>query len=65
MNYINRLQSENATLTEEVERLNQGLSDLRSYMCSDKFKGENPEDRMVNSEDILRWIDQIKSGRLV
>jgi hypothetical protein len=37
MNYITRLQSENAALTAELEALRSGLTDLRSYLASDKF----------------------------
>jgi hypothetical protein len=61
MNYIKRLQSENEIQAQEIERLNQGLSDLRSYMCSEKFH----VDTTVQTSDILRWIEQIKSGRLI
>jgi cell division protein FtsB len=61
MRYINRLQQENETLSAEVERLNEGLAALKVYMASEKFH----QDTTVQVGDIMRWIDQIKSGALV
>lgn len=64
MRYITQLQTDNAAMQAEITRLNDGLSALRAYMTSSKFIGPNPDDKLVNSEDVIRWIDQLNSSRV-
>lgn len=59
MKYILKLQADNARQQAEIDRLYAGLSDLQSYMLSDKFS----VDTTVQVSDIMRWIDQLRSGR--
>lgn len=64
MRYINQLEANRDAMQAEITRLNTGLADLRRYMTSSKFIGPDLSDKMVNSEDIIRWVDQINSGRV-
>lgn len=55
-NYINRLQAENAELKAELDRIREGITDLRAYLVSDKFS----KDTTVQTRDVLHRIEEIQ-----
>ena len=56
MNYIKRLQADNAGLQREVEAIKDGLNDLRSYLDSSKFHCGDRLDNYVNIADVLAYL---------
>ena len=51
MNYIKRLETENEILKKELDALTTGISDLASYLRSEKFQGI--DNNWVNPQDVL------------
>ena len=54
MNYIKKLEAENTDLKARVEATDQGIQDLISYLCSDKFA----DDSTVQVRDVLKRLEQ-------
>lgn len=52
MNYIHRLQAENAELQERITEARQALIDLSAYLASSKFR----EDTTVQKQDVINRI---------
>ena len=57
MNYIKRLQSDNAAMARELAALRDGLADLYGYVSSSKFA----VDTHVNTADITLRIREIET----
>ena len=54
MNYIKRIEAENTDLKARMEATDQGIQDLISYLCSDKFA----DDSTVQVRDVLKRLEQ-------
>ena len=61
MNYINKLQAENAELKSRVDAADAAIRELRVYLASNKFTG-NPESELhgyVSVRDVDRRLNII------
>jgi hypothetical protein len=59
MNYIKRLEEDNAALTAELAGLREGLRDLRGYLDSPKFSNGNPRVERSDIYNRLRDAENI------
>lgn len=64
MNYIKKLEGENAELKRRVDNADAAIRELRSYLNSPKFNG-NPQDPLhmyVNVKDVEHRLNIIESN---
>jgi hypothetical protein len=59
MNYIKQLQDDKKDKEQKIEELEGMISELRSYMLSDKFNSGCELSGYVNIKDILLRLDRI------
>ena len=62
MNYIKKLEKENASLTDKSIDATMQIYDLRRYLLSDKFRCGDELDQYVNIQDVLNRLDCIESA---
>ena len=53
MNYIKRLQQENADLQAQIERIQEVTMDLMAYAQSDKFSGASYIGTYISKHDVI------------
>ena len=54
MNYIHKLQSENAELQAQIERIQEVTMDLMAYAQSDKFSGASDIGTYISKYDVIQ-----------
>ena len=59
MNYIKRLENEVAGMADMIKELNDGMSELRAYLQSDKFNCGDDLDGYVHINDVLNRLPRI------
>ena len=58
MNYIKKLEMENKELKAEIERMREGMQEIRIYIASPKFTSAPLED-YVNTGDIEMRLSEV------
>ena len=53
MNYIHKLQTENAELQAQIERIQEVTMDLMAYAQSDKFAGASDIGTYISKYDVI------------
>ena len=53
MNYIKRLQEENAELQAQIKRIQEVTMDLMAYAQSDKFSGASDIGTYISKNDVI------------
>ena len=53
MNYIHKLQTENAELQEQLKRIQEVTMDLMAYAQSDKFSGASDIGTYISKNDVI------------
>lgn len=53
MNYIKKLQEENAELQEQLKRIQEVTMDLMAYVQSEKFSGDGDIGTYVSKYDVI------------
>ena len=56
MNYIHSLQNENKELKDSLENINEELTDLLTYLCSNKFQNED----WVSAKEMYNRLIQLR-----
>lgn len=56
MNYIQQLKSERESLQREIAAIKSGITDLRAYLQSPKFRCGDRLDGYVNTGDVLAYL---------
>lgn len=59
MNYIKRLEMENADKAATIDRIRTHLQALERYLCSSKFRCGDTLDGYVNIQDVLTRLPVI------
>ena len=54
MNYIKRLQEENAELQAQIKRIQEVTMDLMAYVQSDKFSGASDIGTYISKYDVIQ-----------
>ena len=54
MNYIKRLQEENAELQAQIKRIQEVTMDLMAYAQSDKFSGASDIGTYISKYDVIQ-----------
>jgi hypothetical protein len=54
MNYINKLQTENAELKVQIKRIQEVTMDLMAYAQSDKFSGASDIGTYISKYDVIQ-----------
>jgi len=65
MNYITKLKTENAELTEKLAKLETAFTDFSAFLLSPKFQGQESageRKNWISTDDVQRWISEIKSS---
>lgn len=63
MNYILNMQGRVTELKAKVARLEQGLEDIKQYVCSPKFNVPGDLQGYVNTNDVYQRILSIQYGQ--
>ncbi len=58
-NYIQKLQEENEILKKTIKNMENGLIEIKSYLCLPKFTDNFPANNFVNPDDIHLRINEI------
>ena len=65
MNFINRLQNENAELNARIVATEEALTAIRVYLSCDKFRGvesDGSRKDWIATGDVFRLLDEVRDA---